>query len=125
MKFAVTSYSFTQYVKQGKMTWLECVEKAKELGFDGIEFTNQVFENTDRLAFAKQLREEADRVGIEISNLAVGADLLSEDGVAKAKEWVDVANVLGVPTMRHDVASDKGLKHYEGYGNVLPRLADA
>ena len=126
MKFAVTSYSFTQYVKQGKMTWIECIAKAKELGFDGIEFTNQVFEGVDdKIALAKELRAEARKVGIEVANLAVGADLLSEDGVDKAKEWVDVANALGVPTMRHDVASDKGLKHYEGYDNVLPRLADA
>ena len=124
MKYAVTTYSFSQYIKQDKLTWLQCIEKAKELGFDAIEFTNSVFDGKDKLEFAKELRAEADRVGIEISNLAVGADLLAEGGVDKLKEWVDVAAVLGTPTMRHDVASGKELCHYEGYDNVLIRLAD-
>lgn len=125
MRFAVTTYSFSQYVKQGKLTWLECIAKAKELGFDAVEYTNQAFENTDKLSFAKELRAEADRVGIEICNLAVGADLLSEDGVKNTKEWVDVAKILGCKTMRHDVTGGKDLKHYEGYDNVVVRLADA
>lgn len=124
MKYSVTTYSFSQYIKQGKLTWLQCIEKAKELGFDAIEFTNSVFDGKDKLEFAKELRAEADRVGIEVSNLAVGADLLAEGGVDKLKEWVDVAAVLGTPTMRHDVASGKELRHYEGYDNVLIRLAD-
>ena len=124
MKYAVTTYSFSQYIKQGKLTWLQCIEKAKELGFDAIEFTNSVFDGKDKLEFAKELRAEADRVGIEVSNLAVGADLLAEGGVDKLGEWVDVAAVLGTPTMRHDVASGKELCHYEGYDNVLIRLAD-
>lgn len=38
MKFAVSSYSFGQYTGSGRLTTFGCIEKAKEMGFDAIEF---------------------------------------------------------------------------------------
>lgn len=125
MKYSVTIYSFAQYIRQGKLTPVECVIKAKEMGFDAIEIVDFVFKDADKVALAKELKAKADEIGIEISNLAVGADLLTEDGVKIAKEWVDIAEILGVPFMRHDVTGGKDLKQFEGYDNVLQRLADA
>ena len=64
MKISVSSYSFAQYVGAGKMTQLDCVSKAKEMGFDAIEFTD--IHGTDfdeQLENAKKLRAEAERVG--------------------------------------------------------------
>ena len=40
MKLAVSSYSFQQYLQDGRLTQLSCIAKAKELGFDAIEFTD-------------------------------------------------------------------------------------
>ena len=34
MKYSVSSYSFSQYLKDGKLTTFSCIQKAKELGFD-------------------------------------------------------------------------------------------
>ena len=39
VKFAVSSYSFQQYLRDGRMTQLDCVLKAKEMGFVAIEFS--------------------------------------------------------------------------------------
>ncbi|MBQ8892867.1 MAG: sugar phosphate isomerase/epimerase [Clostridia bacterium] len=126
MKYTVTVYSFHQYIKAGKLTYLECIGKAKELGFDAIEFTDSPFkEAEDPIAVAKELRAEADRLGMEISNLAVGADLLQEGEVERLCKMVDIAEILGAPTMRHDVA--KGFKNptWKGYDTVVCELADA
>ena len=38
MKISVSSYSYQQYIRAGKMTQLDCVARAKDLGFDAIEF---------------------------------------------------------------------------------------
>ena len=38
MKICVSSYSFTRYIASGKLTQLTVLDKAKELGFDGIEY---------------------------------------------------------------------------------------
>ena len=40
MKIGVSSYSFMQYIKSGKLNQLTCIDKARELGFDAIEFIN-------------------------------------------------------------------------------------
>ena len=38
MKISVSSYSFNQYLKAGKLTLVELPKLAHEIGFDGIEF---------------------------------------------------------------------------------------
>ncbi len=103
MKLAVSSYSFSQL----NITQLECVKKAKELGFEAIEMVEiQPHDNSSKKDYAKKIREEADKAGIEISNFCIGADFLKKDLNAEIKyvmENVDYANILGVKTMRHDV----------------------
>ncbi len=39
MKISVSSYSFGKYVADDKLGYLGIIDKAKELGFDGIEYT--------------------------------------------------------------------------------------
>ena len=68
MTISVSSYSFQQYIGAGKMTQLDCVAKAKEIGFDAIEFIDidgKTYE--EKVENAKKIRAEADRVGIMIN----------------------------------------------------------
>ena len=65
MKIAVSSYSFSQYLKDGRMTQLDCIARAKELGFDAIEFTDLLPpEGETPLDYAKALREECERLSV-------------------------------------------------------------
>ncbi len=130
MKYAVSAYSFMQYLNSGKLTPLTCIGKAKELGFDAIEFVDFVFpQEEDPKEYAEKLAEEAKRVGIEISNYAVGADFLAgSDGdlykeVERLCGQVEIARILGCPTMRHDVTGGVTEHVYQGYESVLERLA--
>lgn len=125
MKISVSNYSFAQYVRAGKMNAIDCVVKAKEMGFEAIEIVDYIFKDQDKFALAKEIRAKADEVGIEISNLAVGAELLSPDGIATVKEWVDIAEILGAPFMRHDVSKGPDPREWKGYDNVLETLANA
>ena len=124
MKYAVSIYSFNQYLQKG-FTPEDCIVKAKEMGFDAIEIVDFVFKDKNKFEYAKALKQKADEVGIQISNLAVGANLLSEDGVNQVLEYVDIASILGAPFMRHDMCSHEGLPHWQGYDNVLDTLAKA
>lgn len=126
MKYSVSVYSFMQYIQDGRLTPLSCIEKVKEMGFDAIEFVDFVFPE-DAKEYAKKLRAEADRVGLAISNFAVGADFLNggdlDAEVERLKGMIDIAEIMGCPTIRHDVTGGVKDRTYQGYDNVVERLA--
>ena len=131
MKSAVSAWSFQRLIGKGEHTHFSIIEKAKEYGFDAIEFIDlYVPEGKTELEFAKELRAEADRVGIEISCYAVGADLLNgcegdlDKEIERLCRKVDVAEALGAPLMRHDITPHPP-KGYLGYTNLLPRFVKA
>lgn len=132
MKIGVSSYSFSRLVGSGRMSQIEVIAKAKEMGFEVIEFAGLAVpagETTE--SAAQQTKEECARVGIEISNYTIGADFLNGSGgdleaeVERLKGEVRVAQILGVPGMRHDAtrgfADDhKGASEFD---DALPILA--
>ena len=133
MKIGVSSYSFSRLVRAGQMQQIEVIAKAKEMGFDVIEFsTIAVPEGTTLPAFAAELKAEAGRVGIEIANYTIGADFLKGSGgdlqaeIARVKREVDVAEILGVPGMRHDATSGFPADHAgaKSFAAAIPRLAE-
>jgi len=116
MKLSVSSYSFYQYIGQGKMTLLECMAKAKEIGFDAIEFIDMpgAPDLEAQKDMARQVRAEADRLGLDINAYTIGACLYHETQeaqdaeVERLKGQVDVAKILGAKVMRHDVTYSLG-----------------
>lgn len=129
MKFAVTSYSFQKLLNEGEYTHLSLIEKVKEMGFDAIEYTDLIVpEGKTELEYAKEIRAEAERVGLEISSYTVGADMLNgcdgnfEEEIERIKGKVDVAEALGAKFMRHDAGwgyKDER-KMYMGFNEALP-----
>lgn len=124
MKLSVSSYSFARM----HITQTECVQRAHELGFSGIEFTNLVPPDGQTMPeYAAQLRDAATAAGMTINAYTVGADLLTgSDGdldaeVQRICGQVDIAVALGAPVMRHDATQGKGAR---GFDLVLPRLAE-
>ena len=131
MKISVSSYSFYQYIKAGKLTQLECVAKAKEMGFDAIEFTDITGDSLDeQKAMAKKIKDEADRVGIDINAYTIGANLYhesdedSEKEIERLKGQLDVAKILGAKVMRHDVCYTLGKRgNARSFDLMLPTIA--
>lgn len=134
MKISVSSYSFSQYIREGKMTQLDCVARAKEMGFDAIEFIDidGAPDYEMQLENARKIKAEADRIGIVINAYTIGANLYQETDEAQEKEierlcrQVDIAAVLGVPVMRHDVCYALGKQGAaRSFDLMLPRIAAA
>ena len=131
MKISVSSYSFQQYIGQGKLTQLDCVSKAKEMGFDAIEFIDIAGTSLDeQKEYAKSIREEADRIGIEINAYTIGACLYKdteEENDAEFKRLcgqLEVAKILGASVMRHDVCYTLGKKgNARSFDLMLPTIA--
>lgn len=109
MKISVSSYSFMQYIRDGRMTLLDTVSKAKELGLEAIEFIDLPGATLDeQKSCARELRAEADRLGMTINSYTVGGNLYKNSAeedrleIERLKGQVDIAAILGVPVMRHD-----------------------
>ncbi len=108
MKIGVSSYSFIKYITDGKMNLKDVTKKASEMGFDAIEFIGFEGENFT-LDFAKEIKDEAEKCGIEISAYVTGANLLKEgeelkQEIATIKKHIDIAHALGTKLFRYDVA---------------------
>lgn len=132
MKTSVTTYSFQQYINAGKMTQFDTIAKAKEIGFDGIEFTDLPGETLEeRKANAEKYRVEIERVGIDAVSYTIGASLYKDTEEERAAEverlkgQVEVASILGVKLMRHDVCYALGKKWpARSFDGMLPYIAD-
>lgn len=131
MKTCVSSYSFSAYSDKTGASQKDLIKKAKELGFDAIEFIDLSPENgLTQLQYAEILREESEKVGLPIANYTIGADFLNCDDFGKEVErlctQVDIAKILGAKGMRHDatVGYKSEEKAYKGFAEALPVLAD-
>ena len=133
MKIAASSYSFSQYINDGRLTQFDCIAKAKDLGFDAIEFVDFLTpKGTYPLDYAKALREECERLEMPVSNFTVGAELLHpsttlEEEIQRVKSMVDLAAALGATSMRHDATSGYalGTRSYRGFADALAVIAPA
>lgn len=127
MKLSVSSYSFQQYINAGKMTQLDCIAKAKEIGFDAMDFTDLQHEKYSEEEYAHMIAEEANKYEIAIASYTIGANLMQptdeevEKEIERVKRKIDIAKILGAPSMRHDVMYS--LEKYRSFDLALPELA--
>ena len=133
MKVSVSSYSFSQKMQTGELTQFDCIAKAKEMGFDAIEFVDILpHDQSSKEEYAVRLREECQRLDMPVSNYTVGADFLNgSDGdlqaeIERVKREVDLAVLVGAHSMRHDATGGfkPGERQFRGFDAVLPRLAE-
>ena len=124
MKISVSSYSYSQLGNSD----FERIDLAGEMGFEGIEFAEINPGDKDKIEYAKELRAYADKKGVEISNYAIGADFINRDvdsEIERLKGEVDIAEILGVKTMRHDATIGPEAERFSktGFEKYLPVLA--
>lgn len=128
MKVSITSYSYSGAYSD-KFTIFDAMDHAKTVA-DGFEFAGfDVPEGKTAEEQAQILHDYAEKIGLPLVAYAIGANFMNEDldaEVARVCHQVDIARILGVPVMRHDVAG--GFQDwYTGvrtFNAVLPRLAE-
>ncbi len=131
MKIGVSSYSFSRLISGGQLQQIDVIAKAKELGFDVMEFSILALpKGMTATELAARLKEESDRVGLPLVNYTIGADFINGsngDWKAEAQRLrgeLQVAKILGVPGMRHDATSGFRAGHNgaRGFDDALPTL---
>lgn len=125
MKIAVSSYSYSALNTDD----FSRMRLAKEMGFDGIEFAEiSPEQGVDKAEHARKLKALSDELGLPISNYAICADFINRDfdaEVQRLKGEVDIAEILGVKTMRHDATAGPEGERFAltGFEKYLPVLA--
>ena len=131
MKTAVSVWSFQRLIGRKELDHFTVLQKIKDYGFDAVEYIDlYVPEGKTEEEYAREIRAEADRLGLEISAYSLSCDLLNGSGGDLEKELerlyrkIDVAEILGAKIVRHDITPHPP-KGYVGYVNLLPRFVEA
>lgn len=109
------AYSYGKYMKDGSMTMEDFIVKAVELGVLGVEITTYWLKSTEE-PYLATLRRFAQRQGMPISGLSIGAQMCEPDAgkrqeiVGTIKKWVDATDHLGA-------------SHLRVFGDTLPKGA--
>lgn len=126
MKIAVSSYSYSKLNNND----FDRIKIAKDMGFDGIEFA-EIYppDGISKVEHAKALKKYSDEINLPITNYAIGADFINREldaEIERLKAEVDIAEILGVKTMRHDASGGPDGERFSltGFEKYLPRLAD-
>lgn len=134
MKIGLSTYSLLDAIEKGEMTVLDAIEWIKENGGEHVEIVPFGFKLDGNEQLAEQIRKKAEEVGIEVSNYSILANLLQDNDHEYEKEIkrimheVDIANILGVKFMRHDISSfrrpmsENTIIHFE---KDLPKMVEA
>ena len=102
MKFAVSTYSFGSYISEDKLGIFGVIDKVKEMGFDGIEFTEGEWQGDLSFERAKEVGEYAQSKGLELVNYCICADFINgcagdlDKEIERVKKQIDYAEALGV-----------------------------
>ncbi len=129
MKTSITSYSYHSLYGKDGFTWKSAMDHAKNAGADGFEFSGIPNpEKADVKELAAQVAAYAEEIGLPLVCYAIGADFLKEDleaEIERVRGEVDIAQILGVPVMRHDVAwgFPNWYRGVRSFGSVVERVA--
>lgn len=105
MRVGCAAYSYRQYLQNRQMTLEGFVQRAAEMGLNGVELTAYYFLSTDD-AYLMNLKRTIYLHGLDISAAAVGNNFCQPDATKRAeqvelvKKWVDIAFKLGAPCLR-------------------------
>ena len=128
MKIAVSSYSFFQAIREGRMNYMDVIPAAKEMGYEGIEIVRYDQTDEEMRALAPRLKAQAEEYGLPIIAYMVGADFLKNGLEAEVKRLqgeVEIAALMGAPRMRHDSTAGRDAEGREySVEEALPIVAE-
>ena len=100
----VSTYSFWQFRGQ-RVGIAECINRAADLGFEGVEILHVQMQDTSNAALQK-LKRQAHSLGLALMGFSTHQGFVSPDpgvrqaNVQKTIAQIEIAYRLGIPTMR-------------------------
>ena len=129
LKLGCMSLSYKDEFAANKLDLEQFIERAYQLGLDGIDIHTRAFASLDP-AYLRGIRMRAFRRGLALSYIGVSsnygkpqAELAAE--VATTKEWIDVAEFMGIPLVRVFAAwIPAGEREEDVWARMMPCLEE-
>jgi sugar phosphate isomerase/epimerase len=104
MKLGCMSLSYKDQFASGEIDLVGFIDKAYEMGLDGIDLHTRAFASTDP-SYLRDIRMRCLKRGLAISYIGVSNNFGRPqeelpEVVADVKHWVDVAASMGIPLVR-------------------------
>jgi sugar phosphate isomerase/epimerase len=102
---AVATYSFWRFKDGLKLKIEECIDKAAEYGFDGVDILHMQMHREDD-SYLQELKRHALINGIDLCGLSIHQGFISPDKKIRQKnidhtiKCIELAHKLGIPCMR-------------------------
>ena len=129
LKLGCMSLSYKDEFAANKLDLEQFIERAYQLGLDGIDIHTRAFVSLDP-AYLRSIRMQAFRRGLALSYIGVSSnygkpqdDLAAE--VSTTKEWIDVAAFMGIPLVRVFAAwIPEGDREEDVWARMMPCLEE-
>jgi sugar phosphate isomerase/epimerase len=105
IKIGCASYSYRDYLKDGRMSYEDFIEESYRLGLDGVELTTYWFPS-DEPSYLRKLKHLALRRGLPTSCVSIRTDFCNADAAQKelaiknVEGGLTIARELGAPCLR-------------------------
>ena len=104
-RIATSTYSYWRYRDDSKLTIVDCIDKAAEAGFDGVEVLEVQMQDTSNKAM-QQIKRRAFTHGLDLCGFSTHQDFVDPDrevrraNVKKTIQSIERAYAMGIPTIR-------------------------
>ena len=122
-KFSLAAYSYRDLLtgKTPQLKLEDFIDDCAKMHLEGTELTSYYFPTNVGADYLRQIKNQAFRLGLDISGTAVGNDFCYPAGtkrdeqLAHVKRWVDYAEILGAPVIRIFSGSPQGTSPEEAH----------
>jgi L-ribulose-5-phosphate 3-epimerase len=117
-RFAVSTYSFWQFRHEHLRDMEKCLELAADMGFDGVELLHRQMQNEEN-GYLQRLKKKAFTLGLDLCGFSTHQGFLARDpevrkkNVEHTKHCIELAYMLGIPTMRVNTGRWDTLKDFD------------
>lgn len=126
MRIGVSSYSFAHYMRDTGANYSDICDRAKDLGFEGIEFIDldpKLEGLSSQTELADALRAHCEALDLPIIAYTVHADFLEDPEEAeRLTGQLEVARRLGARVFRHDVTWRRDVPWREIIRRTAPKI---
>ena len=107
-KFSLAAYSYRNLLQGAspQLTLKDFIDDCARFGLEGTELTSYYFPKDVNADYVRALARHAFRLGLDVSGTAIGNEFGHPAGekrdteIAKTKQWIDFAEMLGAPVIR-------------------------